>query len=286
VLGIAALVLARRAPKPAGGARTVGVAAAAALALALPWSAYQRWYDPPGDRLLRWHLADAPAVDDPRSVGEALTDAYLHTPIADVLTYKAHNLRITVWMPERLGPYVGVDAWTDDGWRGVLRYEQLTSVLWTMGLLGFLAPLVLGAARRRACAGIAIVTAATWLGWCALQYGRGGSAAYAHHGPATLPLLLGWLGAVVVATAPRLAVRVAGVAGQVGLFALLWLEPPPTASGLPIPPAPAGSSVACGVLLALAVGAALVLVHRADDEPEAGFDPPSPVAAHVRRAPG
>lgn len=41
-----------------------------------PWMAYQHYVDPPGDRLLRWHFADATAVQDDRSFIEATKEAY------------------------------------------------------------------------------------------------------------------------------------------------------------------------------------------------------------------
>ena len=34
-----------------------------ALVLYAPWLAYQRLYDPPGDRLLKWHLAGVTEVE-------------------------------------------------------------------------------------------------------------------------------------------------------------------------------------------------------------------------------
>jgi len=269
VAGLVALAFVRRGLRVVGGVRTAAVAGAALVVLVAPWSGYQHWYDPPGDRLLKWHLPDAPSVDDPRSLGAALEDAYLRTPVADVLMYKAHNLWLTVWVPKRLGSFVGVAVWADEGWRGRLRYEELTSLLWSMGLLGFLAPLAMGPSRRRTLLPVLVVTAATWLIWCALQYGRGGSAAFLHHGPAALPLLLGWIGAVVLVTSARPAVRAVGALGQVALFALLWVSTPPPATGLGSAPSPAGSALARGVLLAVAAAAAVALVARAEEETRA-----------------
>lgn len=55
--------------------RTVAVALAAAAVLWGPWIAYQRLADPPGDRLLKWHLAGV-IDEDSRSFLEALVDSY------------------------------------------------------------------------------------------------------------------------------------------------------------------------------------------------------------------
>jgi hypothetical protein len=51
------------------------LATAVAGLLYLPWTAYQNTFDPPGNRLMKWHLAGSPDVDD-RSLGETLSDQY------------------------------------------------------------------------------------------------------------------------------------------------------------------------------------------------------------------
>ena len=49
--------------KPWPSFRAIAAAGLVFLALALPWTAYQKLYDPPGDRLLKWHLGGVDAVD-------------------------------------------------------------------------------------------------------------------------------------------------------------------------------------------------------------------------------
>jgi hypothetical protein len=62
------------------------------LLLILPWSAYQKFYDPPGDRLLKWHLAGV--IDrDSRSFGEAFIDAYTKVPFSQIVANKIVNVR-------------------------------------------------------------------------------------------------------------------------------------------------------------------------------------------------
>lgn len=55
--------------------RTTVAALAAFAGLYAPWMAYQAFIDPPGNRLLKWHLAGAMDVDQ-RGLGQALRDAY------------------------------------------------------------------------------------------------------------------------------------------------------------------------------------------------------------------
>lgn len=67
---ITAAVLRRRLPF-----KSLGIIGAVTFALYLPWLLYQKLYDPPGDRLLKLHLA---GVDKPdkRTLTQALGDAY------------------------------------------------------------------------------------------------------------------------------------------------------------------------------------------------------------------
>lgn len=47
------------------------------LALAVPWMCYQKFYSPPGNRLLKWHLAGQIEID-PRGTWVTIRDAYIH----------------------------------------------------------------------------------------------------------------------------------------------------------------------------------------------------------------
>jgi hypothetical protein len=55
--------------------RTSAVALGTGAVLYAPWAAYQAFVDPPGNRLLKWHLAGVIDVDQ-RSFGQALREAY------------------------------------------------------------------------------------------------------------------------------------------------------------------------------------------------------------------
>jgi hypothetical protein len=67
----------------------VGVAVAAALLA--PWLAYQQWYDHPGDRLQKWHLAGLHDID-PRPFHQALADAYRGLTPAELARRRLLNL--------------------------------------------------------------------------------------------------------------------------------------------------------------------------------------------------
>lgn len=68
-------------------------AAGTAIALLLPWSLYQHYFDPPGDRLLKWHLAGVVDVDA-RSFSSALKDAYRAMPWGKFLLSKAADVGV------------------------------------------------------------------------------------------------------------------------------------------------------------------------------------------------
>jgi hypothetical protein len=75
----------------AGGGRFCLLAAGVAAAYLLPWSLYQKYYDPPGNRLLKWHLAGAMAPDA-RTLGRTLADAYGGLPFSHWLAAKESNV--------------------------------------------------------------------------------------------------------------------------------------------------------------------------------------------------
>lgn len=72
------------------GWRWLGVAAAVGIVLMAPWSAYQKYADPPGNRLTKWMLAGAMEIDD-RGASEAIVDAYGEARVGGALHDKAEN---------------------------------------------------------------------------------------------------------------------------------------------------------------------------------------------------
>ncbi|HVT71768.1 MAG TPA: hypothetical protein VHD61_01420 [Lacunisphaera sp.] len=70
--------------------RTWGAAVLGGILVLLPWTLYQRNCAPPGNRLLKWHLAGVVAVDH-RSFPEALRDAYGVLTVRQFLANKWGN---------------------------------------------------------------------------------------------------------------------------------------------------------------------------------------------------
>lgn len=70
---------------------TTGLAAVAGLLVYLPWMLYQRFVDPPGDRLLKWHLAGV-IDEDSRSFFQAFVDSYGSLSPGEWLLGRLQNL--------------------------------------------------------------------------------------------------------------------------------------------------------------------------------------------------
>ncbi|MDX2231833.1 MAG: hypothetical protein NW220_19525 [Leptolyngbyaceae cyanobacterium bins.349] len=69
--------------------------------LIAPWSAYQKLYDPPGDRLAKWHLAGVHDLDreTSRSALAAIVNAYQQLSVPEILNHKWENVKTLVDNP-------------------------------------------------------------------------------------------------------------------------------------------------------------------------------------------
>ncbi|HTU47858.1 MAG TPA: hypothetical protein VMF91_22560 [Bryobacteraceae bacterium] len=60
-----------------------------------PWLAYQRFYDPPGNRLLKMHLAGVGQIDS-RSTWQTIEDSYESLNLKTILAYKWGNAKTLI----------------------------------------------------------------------------------------------------------------------------------------------------------------------------------------------
>lgn len=199
--------------------RWIGVAVAVGLALMVPWSAYQSYGDPPGNRLTKWLLGGAPGLDD-RTTMRAIKDGYREAGIGGTLQNKVDNFaRIAGVEPGgRAIAENGADALASgDLTRAVreLRSIYFLFLLPSFGLL-LIAPFVMLARRRQPRADpqawVFAITcfAAVAIGgvfWALVLFGNPAAPAVIHAGSLLLPVL-GFCGAVAAlrATLPRFAV--------------------------------------------------------------------------------
>ena len=80
------------------------------VVLLLPWSLYQKLYDPPADRLLKWHLAGIESADDHRAFGPTFVASYEAAGLTGAAANKWANFKATLPSPEWLGTWMLNDS--------------------------------------------------------------------------------------------------------------------------------------------------------------------------------
>jgi hypothetical protein len=194
--------------------RTAAWGTAAVVLLCLPWVWYQRWYDPPGDLLLKAHFAGS--MDQEHSFGQLVRDAYGKLSPQEWARNKLENVRV-LFVPYNFRP-----IFTDDP---LQRYDAFTrgnfySMFQALGLLnlGLLVRLRMRWIGREAtaradirladrCVAAALVSTGMW---CLVMFSPGST--IIHQGSlATMLLLFLALGIYLSSLAPRLAWVAAGI---------------------------------------------------------------------------
>ncbi|MGI9071325.1 MAG: hypothetical protein ACR2JB_08425 [Bryobacteraceae bacterium] len=246
VLGLALTIIALKRRITLSSLILIGVGV---FCLYLPWMLYQKLYDPPGDRLLKWHLAGVIAVNS-QSFIQAFTTTYKDLTFHQFLNNKLANLE-TVADHQR-------EYWhsilqlmrelTRGGSRNSALIAQATADLRALGFfffvpsLGFLVigplSLLVGIRRRYRsrewkAGGIAwLYVAFTTAVWCLLIFLPGSTVL---HTTAYVMVLLAFAGSIIAlwAASPWLAL-VLGVL-QIGFNFLLYIlfMPLPLPTGSP-----------------------------------------------------
>jgi hypothetical protein len=260
--------------------RWVGIALLVGVVLLAPWSAYQRWGDPPGDRLIKWQLAGVIDLDG-RGAGETLIDSYREAGVGGTLHNKAENFVVISGggpMAEHVSE--GVTALGDGDFKQVvedLRNIFFFNLLPSMGLL-LLAPVAMLLGRRRGrlnprewsfaltCFAIFAIGVVFW---ALTLFGNEAARTVIHQGSLLLPVL-GLCGAVVGLRAafPRFAIYFAAAAALLMLAVYVPAFAPPPGSGYSLL---GGLAAACGL-----VGFGLVAFRDPFPAPRAA---PRPVPA-------
>lgn len=172
-----------------------GAAVAAGLLYLLPWSLYQKFCDPPGDRLLKWHLAGVENVD-PRPLGQTLRESYGALSLRDFVEGKLLNATRQLYHGDVASEFGHARRHfsagdTDLGWRNLtnaLRAGCFFNLFQSPGplLIGAIGLVLLARRRSRDPAAwrfvvlmLTIVTTTTAI-WCVLTFTAG--SAVNHHG--------------------------------------------------------------------------------------------------------
>jgi hypothetical protein len=219
--------------------RWLAVGAAVGIVLMAPWSAFQKYDSPPGDRLAKWSLAGVVEIDD-RGTAETIVDSYRETGLAETVDNKVENF---VTMSGGAPAWDAVEAAVDSGNLGdiarALRVVWFFYLLPSLGLL-LLAPLAMALARRRegrnaaewsfalGCFAVFALGAALW---GLLMFGDADGRALIHVSSYLLPLL-GICGAVagLRASYPRAALYLVGVWVLINLAVYAPALDPPVGS--------------------------------------------------------
>lgn len=222
VVPLALIAIARGLP----GWRWIGVGALVGLLLLAPWSAYQKYAEPPGNRLTKWMLGGVYAIDE-RSTTETVLDSYSEAGVGGTLENKARNVGTIVGAGpalDRLEDTVGADD--PEGAVRELRELFFFQLLPSLGLL-LIAPFAMAYARIRGrpdstewrlalvCGAIVLVGCGFWI---LALFGGPDSNASIHVGSLMIPVLA-FCGAIcgLRATFPRFAVYYAAVAAALML---------------------------------------------------------------------
>ena len=257
--------------------RLFAVAGVVAVAVLVPWQLYQRLYDPPGDGLLKIHLAGGlRSPDDHRSLGQLLHDNYTQPSLATIAKNKLTNVTQLVGVPNDSPPLVG------NGLAASLRDEEFRYTVFALGLfhLGWLV-LLLRSTRRRlgevldlARLKLMLVIAGfATLVWLAIMYGPPQALTVIFANSYATVMLIFVALAAAMTVLPRWA-RWATMAVQVGYTAVIWVATVWQHHFLH------RSYVVLSVLSGVALLALLATLHRwlPGDPPTATADDDGPLA--------
>jgi hypothetical protein len=225
------------------------LAAAAVFAvLAVPWAAYQRYFDPPSNLLLKWHLGGA-NIPDSRGTWETIRSAYHSKGVAELAGIRRENLATLV-----RGPWL--DRVLDCGGNPMERRSgEYYGVFLALGpwILGFiaLAALMVPGWRRTLTSASALLLSASWcfatLGvWLLLMFLP--VSTVIHQGSYACVLLLFLCLAASLWISSRWAFLAVAAYGAMS-FAATWMGPNPSRPG-PFQPAAAALAVIGGAALA------------------------------------
>jgi hypothetical protein len=229
--------------------RAVAACAAVAVACYVPWTLYQHFVNPPGDRLLKWQLAGVLPID-PRGFLQTIAAQYQRLSVHDLLVNKGENLLSLAANPVLWRTQLAEPAWRS-GFLGYARLAQLNDLLPATGLLLLGAVALLVRSSRRAlapAAPLAVFTGLALVFWVVLLWGGEQVSAINHQGAYAVIVLFIALCALAVTYLPWPAAAVI-LAGCAAWFAVSWIP------GLGF--APAGT-------IKIPAGAAPAVVRQAD----------------------
>ncbi|MDM8553163.1 hypothetical protein QUF75_00315 [Desulfococcaceae bacterium HSG7] len=110
------------------GVRSIILGVLTFLLFLAPWLAYQKFYDPPGNRLVKWHIAGVIPIDD-RSITQTLKDSYSRLDQSQYFRGKIENFKVL------LGEHIFSPPGLDRQHKSQRRRDQFYHFLHTFGIL-------------------------------------------------------------------------------------------------------------------------------------------------------
>ncbi|MDX6590151.1 MAG: hypothetical protein QOI84_1425 [Solirubrobacterales bacterium] len=235
--------------------RWIGVGLAVGIVLLGSWAAFQKYADPPGNRVTKWTLAGVVEIDG-RGTLESIRDAYAEAGVGGTLHNKAENF---VTMVGGAPAVVGVEAALDTGKLGEIAHSlRVVAFYYLVPSMGFLllAPvaMAIGWRRRRrrpaewsfaiACFAVFAIGAIVW---GLVVFGSAEDHAVLHICSFLIPIL-GMAGAVagLRAVLPRFAVYYVAVASALSLALYVPSLDPPVGTSYSILAAIVGAAALAG----------------------------------------
>lgn len=220
-----ALIIMR--PRYFPNVRRLLVACAIFVLLLAPWSAYQKFYNPPGDRLIKWHIGGVIPIDQ-RPALQAIIDSYRKSSIQNIVSNKFENLKVLVGNPtiEITSP----ETRRNGEFFNVFKSISFLNVAWLIVFIKIFTKQFFSGREGRAVKIILGLSLVSLIFWILAMFGPGTTVI--HQGSyATMILLFAGLGIVVSSLPGWLTYSFLLI--QIFAFSLTWvLTPTPVFTGI------------------------------------------------------
>jgi hypothetical protein len=214
------------------GLRNCIVAGVVAVACYIPWMGFQKFVNPPGDRLIKYHLAGTSIVDiDPRPPLEAIVASYREIGLAGTLQNKLTNVRLLMSDPTLFADWRNWQPRWKGTWPNELRVylDHKTAAAPGLLLVGVLALIWRRDLRKRRWARtMGVLVVATAAAFVVIEFGTEFSSTWLISGPYSLFILWCALGAVALVESRR-AWAYGVLAAHAASFLFLWVIHVPAA---------------------------------------------------------
>ncbi|MBS1861362.1 MAG: hypothetical protein JSS68_06575 [Actinobacteria bacterium] len=188
--------------------RWLAAALAGLLLLYVPWSAYQKYEDPPGNRLLKWQLGGVTEVTSEGTIG-TIENAYSERGVEGTIDLKEENFEEMAGWPRTKAEFEEATHWIGEGLPGLavqkVRWDRFFSLFPFLGilLLGPIAMIVAWLTKKKRdpgewrfallCFAFFVIACVTW---GLLLFGTPEARTTIHVGSLAVPLL-GLVGCII-----------------------------------------------------------------------------------------